>query len=199
MIHTVRISELLPEMQSEAVRLLAAAFVTNPLHIAVFGKGSLTKNEAFFRVALSSMRGPKSVALLESRIVGVIHWTDSPGCQFSTVTKLRMTPRLVRGIGLLSAVRVGNWLSRWSKYDLQQPHSHLGPIAVAPQVQGRRIGRQLMDYYCGHLDQRRKASYLETDRPENVEFYRRFGFEIVQQEPVLGVLNFFMVRQAKSI
>jgi hypothetical protein len=42
-------------------------------------------------------------------------------------------------------------------------------------------------------------SYLETDRPENVTFYRRFGFEIVQQEPVLGVLNFFMVRRAKSI
>lgn len=193
----VRITEMLPEMQLEAVHLLATAFVSNPLHIAVFGSRALAKNEAFFRIALASLRGPKSVALIDSRIVGVIHWTDSPACQFSAVEKLRMTPSMIHGFGLQSSMRVGMWLSRWSKNDPLHPHSHLGPIAVAPEAQGRRIGQQLMDFYCGHLDQHRKTSYLETDRPENVAFYRRFGFETVQQEPVLGVLNFFMTRQAK--
>ena len=195
----IRISELVPEMHEEVARLLAAAFVTNPLHVAAFGSGALEKNEAFFRMALASLKGSKSVALLDSRVVGVIHWIDSPRCQFSAFAKLRMTPSMIRGFGLLPAMRVGTWLSRWSKHDPPQPHSHLGPIAVAPDAQGRRIGQQLMDNYCSHLDRLHKMSYLETDRPENVAFYRRFGFEIVQQEPVLGVLNFFMLRQAKSI
>jgi ribosomal protein S18 acetylase RimI-like enzyme len=186
-------------MQLETVRLLAAAFVTNPLHVAAFGSGALAENEAFFRMALASLRGSKSVALIDSRVVGVIHWIESPDCQVSAFAKLRMTPSMIRGFGLLPAMRVGTWLSRWSKNDLPQSHSHLGPIAVAPGAQGMGIGQQLMDYYCSYLDQHRKTSYLETDRPENVAFYRRFGFEIVQQEPVLGVLNFFMVRQAKSI
>lgn len=195
----VQISTLLPEMHLEAARLLAAAFVTNPLHVAAFGPGALAKNEAFFRLALSSMRGLQFVALIDSRVVGVIHWTDSPSCQFSTIAKLRMTPSMILGFGILPALRVGTWLSRWSKHDPPQSHSHLGPIAVAPEAQGRRIGQQLMDHYCGQLDQLRKTSYLETDRTENVAFYRRFGFEIVQQEPVLGVPNFFMSRRAKSI
>jgi ribosomal protein S18 acetylase RimI-like enzyme len=194
----VRISSLLPEMQSEAARLLASAFVTNPLHVAAFGQGALAKNESFFRLALASMKGPKSVALIDSRVVGVIHWIDSPNCQFSTIAKLRMTPSMIRGFGVLPALRVGTWLSRWSKHDPPQPHSHLGPIAVAPDAQGRRIGQQLMDYYCSQIDRLGKPSYLETDRPENVEFYRKFGFEIVQQEPVLGVPNFFMSRRLKS-
>lgn len=195
----VRISALLPEMHLEAARLLAAAFVTNPLHVAAFGSGALAKNEAFFRMALASLKGSKSVALIDSRVVGVIHWIDSPGCQFSAVAKLRMTPSMILDFGLLPAIRVGTWLSRWSNQDPPQPHSHLGPIAVAPEAQGQRIGQQLMDNYCSHLDRLRKMSYLETDRPENVAFYRRFGFEIIQQAPVLGVLNFFMVRQTKSI
>jgi len=193
----IRITALLPEMQLEAARLLANAFVKNPLHVAVFGAAALAKNEAFFRIALESLKGPKSAALLDSRIVGINHWIDSPGCQFSAFEKLRMTPAMIHGFGLLPAIRVGTWLSRWAKRDPSKPHSHLGPIAVAPESQGRRIGQQLMEYYCSHLDQLRKTSYLETDRPGNVAFYRKFGFEIVQQEPVFGVLNFFMIRQAK--
>lgn len=186
-------------MHLEAARLLAAAFATNPLHVAAFGPGALAKNEAFFRLALAAMKGPKSVALIDSRMVGVIHWTDSPTCQFSTMAKLRMTPSMIRGFGFLPALRVGTWLSQWSKHDPLQSHSHLGPIAVAPEAQGRRIGQQLMDYYCRQLDQSPRTSYLETDRPENVVFYRRFGFETVQQELVLGVQNFFMSRRSKSV
>jgi GNAT superfamily N-acetyltransferase len=166
----VHISALLPEMHLEAARLLASAFVTNPLHVAAFGPGAQARNEAFFRLALASMKGPKSVALIGTRVVGVIHWTDSPGCQFSTVAKLRMTPSMIRGFGLLPALRVGTWLSRWSRHDPPQPHSHLGPIAVAPEAQGQRIGQQLMEHYCRQLDPLRRASYLETDRPENVAF-----------------------------
>ena len=195
----VNITALLPEMQLDAARLLAAAFVTNPLHAAAFGAGALAKNEAFFRIALASMNGPKYVALIDSRVVGVIHWTDSPGCQFSSIEKLRMTPSMIRGFGLLPALRVGTWLSRWSKHDPSQSHSHLGPIGVAPEAQGRRIGQQLMEHYCSQLDQFHKTSYLETDRPENVEFYRRFGFETIREVPVLGVPNFFMSRPARSL
>ena len=35
-----------------------------------------------------------------------------------------------------------------------------------------------MEQYCKDLNRTGQAGYLETDRPENVQFYRRFGFEI---------------------
>ena len=53
---------------------------------------------------------------------------------------------------------------------------HLGPIGVAPEAQGQGIGTALMNRYIEHLKQERSAGYLETDRPENVEFYKKFGF-----------------------
>jgi hypothetical protein len=51
-----------------------------------------------------------------------------------------------------------------------------------------------MDYYCAQLDVSRKRAWLETDRPENVTFYRRYGFETTRQASVIGVENYFMCR-----
>jgi ribosomal protein S18 acetylase RimI-like enzyme len=191
---TVQLEPLRLESQEEAAEVLARAFVTNPLHVAAFGAGAISKNEAFFKIGLSVMRGPKFVAVLDSRIVGVLHWVESPACQFSGFEKLRMTPAMIAGFGLPSALRVGAWLSGWSKHDLAEPHSHFGPIAVDPAAQGRRIGHRLMEHFCAQLDASPRPAWLETDRPENVTFYRRFGFETTRQASVLGVPNYFMRR-----
>ena len=110
-----------------------------------------------------------------------------------------MMPRMMKAFGFPSAIKVSSWLSAWSKYDPAEPHSHLGPIGVDPEAQGRGIGHKLMDKYCSELDGRGMLGYLETDRPGNVDFYKRYGFELTITTPVLGVPNFFMRRKAKRI
>ena len=55
-----------------------------------------------------------------------------------------------------------------------------------------------MEEYCEEHDRSSFAGYLETDRPENVSFYRRFGFEVTGDIMVLGVANYLMWRKAKS-
>ena len=160
----IEIVPMQPAMLFEASRVLARAFVTNPLHVAVFGVDDLEKNEAFFRIGLHLMRGSKFVAIDGSRLVGVVHWVDSFGCQFSGVEKIRMTPALVRAFGFRSASRLGTWLSVWSRNDPVEPHSHFGPIGVEPAEQGRHIGRRLMERYCETIDRSDAPGYLETDR-----------------------------------
>ena len=194
----IRIEALRPEAAPEASRVLARAFVTNPVHVVAFGPDQLSRNEAFFRTGLAAMKGPKVVALEGSQIVGLLHAVDSPDCQFSGPEKLRMTPAMIGGFGLRSALRVSSWLAAWSKHDPSGPHSHLGPIGVEPGAQGRRIGQQLMDRYCEELDRTGTAGYLETDKPENARFYGHFGFETTGEIPVLGVPNYLMWRNARS-
>jgi hypothetical protein len=48
--------------------------------------------------------------------------------------------------------------------------------------------------FCGRMDRGAASSYLETDKPENVRFYERFGFAVRAQADVLGVRNWFMQR-----
>ena len=71
---------------------------------------------------------------------------------------------------------------------------HLGPIGVAPEAQGQGIGTALMNRYIEHLNQERSAGYLETDKPENVEFYKKFGFAVQRQEQLIGTMIWYMWR-----
>jgi ribosomal protein S18 acetylase RimI-like enzyme len=192
----ITIEEFNPEMTDDTVDVLARAFVTNPLNIAVFGVGQVSANEAFFRGGLRVMRGRKLVALDGGRIIGFIHWVTSPRCQFSIVEKLAMLPRMIQEFGLQRSLRISSWLATWSRHDPKDPHCHLGPIGIDPNAQGRGIGQRLMSLYCEDLDRTATAGYLETDRPENVAFYQRFGFEVTHEMPVVGTPNFLMRRPA---
>ena len=60
---------------------------------------------------------------------------------------------------------------------------HRGPAqGVDPSAQGRHVGSQLMRQFCEELDRRALPGYLETDRPQDVRFYERFGFEVVAED-----------------
>jgi ribosomal protein S18 acetylase RimI-like enzyme len=60
------------------------------------------------------------------------------------------------------------------------------------------IGSKLMRVFCAQMDAAGEAAYLETDKSINVRFYERFGFEIVGEEQVIGVPNWYMARPAKG-
>ena len=190
----IAITRLIPEQEEEAVGLLARAFVTNPLHVAVFGADRVDANEAFFRIGFALMKGDKLVALDGARMLGVVHWVDSTKCQVSSGEKLRLLPAMINGFGLPSAIRVGRWLSVWSKHDPSERHVHLGPIGVSPEAQRRGVGRQLMERYCAHLDALGAVGYLETDRPENVAIYTKFGFRVSGTTLIQKMPNYFMRR-----
>lgn len=181
-------------MLADVVAVLARAFETNPLHRAAFGADALAKNDVFFRNGLQVMKGPKHVAVDGSRVIGFVHWVESTDCQVPTIEKALLLPGMVTGFGMRSTLRVMRWLSAWSARDPGEPHVHLGPIGVDPAAQGRGAGRSLMARYCEQLDRGTHTGYLETDRPENVAFYRRFGFDVVAEILVLGVPNYVMLR-----
>jgi GNAT superfamily N-acetyltransferase len=60
------------------------------------------------------------------------------------------------------------------------------------------VGTALMQRYIDHLDQKKTAGYLETDRPENVEFYKRFGFIVQLNEELIGAPIWYMWRPARG-
>jgi GNAT superfamily N-acetyltransferase len=194
----IRIEPYEPGMKEAAARVLGRAFTTNPIHIAAIGPDCFAENEALFGVAFDIMRGPMRVALDGDRVVGFVHWVDSSGCQPSGMDKLRLLPMTIRHLGVRRAMRVFTWMAAWADCDPRDPHVHLGPIGVDPDMQGRGAGRLLMEAYCSEVDRAGGTGYLETDRPGNVQFYRQFGFEVTLEREVIGVPNFFMIRPPRS-
>jgi predicted N-acetyltransferase YhbS len=194
----VHLEPLIPDRVDEAAAVLGRAFVTNPLHEAAFGRHEEARNRTFFRRLLRLLRGPKIVAFDGERIVGAMHWSRSDECQMHNAAKLSLVPFMLRAFGVVTSVRLATWFGLWARHDKSTSvHLHLGPIGVDPSSQGLRIGGRLMDRFCTEVDRTKTAGYLETDRPSNVGFYQRFGFEVLKEIEVLGVKNWLMWRVPK--
>ena len=182
----------------EAAEVLGRGMVTNPIHVAVHMGASEPQRkgqeEGFARMLRDN---PHEVLLVKraNPIVGVTRWYRCEGER-----------RLPEGFeNLVSAgesslrdveSRATLWKGIWIKHDPSKLHSHLGPIAVLPEFQGQGIGSIMMNTYCRLVDNRGLPAYLETDRPENVRFYEKFGFKLVEEVEILGVRNFFMWRDS---
>lgn len=186
------------DMLDATVSVLAEAFVTNPLHVSAFGKGQIDQNRLFFRIGLKQMFiGDAFIALDSGEVRGYAHFNTSPNCVSSPEQIQAAARTLFKPLGE-SVPRVIEWFCRWCQLDPKQPHVHLGPIGVSPEAQGHGVGTALMNRYIKHLKQERAAGYLETDRPENVQFYKKFGFVVQQEEQLIGTPTWYMWRPSNE-
>ena len=184
---SITIEPLLPEDISAVSVVMGRAYVTNPLNIAVFGSHP-RHPEGLMRIALDRFPGQTFVAKDDGQIVGAMRMVEWPNCQLSPLKMLPLLPSMLKVLGG-SIINVFKWLPVWAKLDPKQPHWHFGPFSVLPERQQQGIGSKLLTYFCEHLDRLSAAAYLETDKPENVRLYQRFGFEVTSEAPVLGVPN----------
>jgi GNAT superfamily N-acetyltransferase len=193
----LEIDDLPPSDVEEAVGVLARGMRDNPLHVAAFGDDPERRVRVLFRMFGDLFRVMTAyeaiVARNEGTIVGVAGHAEEGGCMPSTVQKLRLAPGLL-AIGLRGARLAGRWMGEWSARDPADPHSHFGPFAVDAHLQRQGIGSVLLAEYCKRFDSASRLGYLETDRPENVPLYERFGFRVVDEAEVIGVPNWFMRR-----
>jgi ribosomal protein S18 acetylase RimI-like enzyme len=193
----VEIRDLRHDEVAAAVAVLARGMRDNPLHVAAYGDDP----ERRLRCHARLMRGLLHVfgaqqpicAVRDGALLGVTGVAPVATCQPTVAQRLRLLPSTL-GLGPRTAARVGRWLSSWARHDLSEPHVHLGPLAVDAHLQGRGIGSLIMREHCRRLDDGGHVGYLETDKAENVRFYGRFGFEVIGEEAVIGVPNWFMRR-----
>ena len=194
---SVEVRDLRSEEIPEAVDVIARGMRDNPLHVAAYGDDP----ERRLRCHARLMRGLFRVvstqqpicAVRDGALVGVTGVSPVGTCQPTAAQRLRLLPSLVL-LGPRTAARVGRWISIWAKRDPGEPHVHLGPLAVDADLQGKGIGSLIMQQQCVGLDAAGEVGCLETDKLENVRFYERFGFEVVGEQPVLDVPNWFMRR-----
>ena len=191
---TIAIEKYSSDLRDACVSALADAFVTNPLHVSAFGPERIDQNRLFFRIGLRNMfAGPAFVALENGLVRGYVHFNASPYCLPAPEEIPTAVATLLKPLGQ-AIPRVIQWFAKWCHLDPDEPHVHLGPIGVTPEAQGKGIGTALMNRYVEYLKQERAAGYLETDKPENVEFYKKFGFVVRHEQQLIGTPTWYMWR-----
>jgi GNAT superfamily N-acetyltransferase len=191
---TLTIQKYSAKRLDTTVSMLAEAFVTNPLHISAFGAQRIDQNRLFFRIALRHMfAGQAFVALIDDQVRGYVHFNVSPYCLPAPEEIPLAVATLLKPLGE-AIPQVIKWFARWCHLDPEEPHIHLGPIGVAPEAQGQGIGTALMNRYIEYLKREDSAGYLETDKPKNVEFYKKFGFAVQREEKLIGTTIWYLWR-----
>ncbi len=196
----ITIGEVGRHEMGSAAGVLARGMRDNPVHLAAFGEDPLGRTrvlERFFGGFLPTMRQAPICARSGREIVGVLGLAPPGTCQPPPWHEIRLLPAILRP-GPAATVRTLRWFFQWQRRDPKERHWHLGPVAVEPELQGRGIGGRMMERFVEVVDAYGGSAYLETDKPENVRFYERFGFEVVEEATILGTPNWFMSRTTRT-
>jgi ribosomal protein S18 acetylase RimI-like enzyme len=144
-------------------------------------------------------------AFAGQRLLGVLGALRPGCCRRGFLALLRFVPSLLANNTLAAVLPVNHWQDTvkrwqdmWTRRDPHKLHWHVGLFAVECNARGSGVGSQLMSEHCTRMDRLDATSYLETDQTTNVRFYQRFGYQVVGQEPVLGITTWLMERLANS-
>lgn len=73
------------------------------------------------------------------------------------------------------------FLSKIEAIHPTEPHYYLEVLGTDPARQGRGHGAAIMGHVLERADAEGVGAYLESSKDLNVPFYRRFGFEVVNE------------------
>lgn len=182
-----------------AAAILTHGMLNNPLHVKVFGADPEHRRRRLSRflgplVTYVHSNGVVLGACVQGELIGVLGMIKPGRCRPMLADRLRFALTILASAPPTTLLLFHLWLSAWARNDPDEPHWHIGPLAVLPEYRRRGIGRRLMLHGCQHIDTLEASAWLETDLEINAGFYRTLGFDLVRQEPVLGVSTWFMYR-----
>ena len=183
--------------RANAVRVIARGMNDNPIHVAAYGGDAAHRTRVHGRVIGTLFEVSPSLHLIgavrDGSLVAVAGAAPPGTCQPTVGARFRLLGTLA-SFGPVTSARVVRWNTCWARHDPDEPHVHLGPVAVDEGLRGQGLGTLLLREHVNRLDAVGVDGYLETDRPEAVPFYQRFGYAVTHRVEILGVPCWFMRR-----
>jgi len=189
---------LMDAQKDRTSEVLTSAFLDDPLYLQIFpdvDERSRSLRRLFGAVVGYALKYGQ--VHITPSLEGAICWL-SPGNTKVTFWRMlraglafQRTVASLRGDArrqLLDALaytdEIHNRLMAGPKMDA---HWYLWALGVTPASQGRGIGGMLLRPVLARSDRAGDPCYLETLNERNVAFYRRWGFEVRNEEVVPGV------------
>lgn len=172
---------------SEAALVANRAFFDDPFYKFLSNDDNLRSRglTIFFRAMLKHLgKGGRIITVRDEhdKILGVSAWLPTDCYPQSIGTQLAQSPGTIRALYRRpKALLHGNaYLSAIAKAHPKEPHWYLFLLVADPSVQRSGIGTMLVEHGLAMADLEGVGSYLETQNYDNVAYYQRFGYELVQ-------------------
>lgn len=162
---------------------------------------------AWFRVALPGAMASGFLVETTPARRALAVWSP-PGRSGSRWSQLWALPGLIPQVWMLLRVTDGadrqralHWGRRIEQRDralMPHPHWSLDGLAVDPRYQRLGYGAALVRHGLRRADDDGLPTYLETNSPRNVAFYRKLGFDVIEyvaeDYPPMRIPTWRMVR-----
>ena len=112
---------------------------------------------------------------------GAAVWAPPGKSSFPNGAAARSVPAMVSGLGPSGLRRTLKMVARMEKVHPKEPHWYLEFLATDAHLRGKGIGSLLIAPALERADDEGVGAYLESSKLDNVPFYRRHGFEVVEE------------------
>lgn len=178
------------------------AFFTDPFFIFLSNKALLRQRglTLFFRANLRHWRGGTITTVRDEHdtVLGAAAWFPTYRYPQPVVTQLAQLPGVVRALYRRprALLRGTAFLNAIAKVHPKEPHWYLFLLVADPEAQRRGVGTMLLRDALEAIDAEGVAAYLETQKEDNLAYYRRFGFDVVATiRPVAGGPPLYAMRR----
>jgi hypothetical protein len=99
----------------------------------------------------------------------------------SMVASIRLILKLLTLTPLSQMTKMSRVFHRFDKIHPQQPHWYISVLGVHPDYQGKGMGGELLRPILKKADKESVIVYLECSNPNSLDFYRKYGFEVMEE------------------
>jgi GNAT superfamily N-acetyltransferase len=180
------VANLTWEHLDDAVEVLAAAFVADPLMRYLFQdrssgyRGHLNELFRFSCEVRLHLRWPLLGVMDGNRLVGIVGVSE-PAEKAWPPALIEAYDRLKSHIGVSATDRLEKYSDAPKEYLPSGPYYHVGIIGVHPRAQGKGYGRVLLDsvHALSDVHPTSVGTALDTESATNVRIYERLGYRLV--------------------
>lgn len=175
-----------PERREQAVHCLAHAFRQDPVMAYLFPReyGRLGRIHALYRMALRGYARNGHILLHRDGAAAAV-WQSAfppapgPGQQLGDALEAlwRLRTAAGRGFTVQRTMLAGK---------PEQPFGYLAMLGSHPAHRGSGAAGSLVRHILDECDQAGIGVYLESSHPDNIGYYRRFGFVVRGQLQIPG-------------
>lgn len=163
--------------------MLATAFADDPFWLWLVGNGADApqRMEKGFAAQLRHLALPHGLVYTAADRSAASLWSLPSQWHLGLGQQLRVLPDFVAAVGWHRLLTVQRAINAVQRAHPAQPHYYLQVLGVSPASQGRGLGQVLLAPGLRMADQQKRPVYLETANPDNLGFYRRFGFDVLDE------------------
>ncbi len=172
-----------PDFSNRLADVLADGFADDPVMNWTFGS---SKPQKFIFQTLANhlylQKGRGALLPVAGEDAAACLWLHAgANKQLSLVPTAKIASSILRHGGPASVLRTLMLDARLENKHPDVPHVYLFAVAVRDGFQGKGLGGKVLAPMLQHCDEHGLPAYLENSKAGNLPFYRKLGFEVLEQ------------------